>query len=90
MLNQNDSSYVAVQAVNEMGFIREHLIESIQIIRNELIRPSVIYKPKLSLDGNQYCFMLGENPMEGCVGYGSTVEEAARDFDKNWHEYKLL
>lgn len=53
MLNREDSSYVAVQIINEASFVREHLVEAIQNIRYEVTRPSILYKPKLSRDGNQ-------------------------------------
>lgn len=84
MLNREDSSYVAVQIINEASFVREHLVEAIQNIRYEVTRPSILYKPKLSRDGNQYCFLLGDNIIEGCAGFGDTPELAAQDFDKNW------
>ena len=36
--------------------------------------------PKFSKDGNQYCFLLGENIQEGAVGFGDTAWEAALNF----------
>lgn len=51
-------------------------------------RPSVLYRPAISLDGNQYCALYGEDLMAGCAGFGTTIEAAMRDFDKNWREQK--
>lgn len=31
-------------------------------------------------DGNQWCFLYGENIQEGIVGFGDTIYEAAYDF----------
>lgn len=51
-------------------------------------RPSVLFRPALSIDGNQYYALYGTNLMEGVAGFGDTAELAMRDFDKNWHECK--
>jgi hypothetical protein len=37
-------------------------------------------KPKLSKDGNQWCFLWGENLQEGIAGFGETPLQAAADF----------
>ncbi len=39
---------------------------------------------KLTKDGNQYCFLLGENLQEGIAGFGDTVLEALRNFTEIW------
>ena len=52
----------------------------------EAARPMALYKPKLSRDGDQWCFLFGENLQEGVAGFGSSPEEASRAFDKAWFE----
>ena len=52
----------------------------------EAIRPSMLYKPKLSLDGNQWCALFGENLQNGVCGFGNSPREAYYDFDKNWYK----
>ena len=47
-------------------------------------RPSVLYKPKISLDGNQWCALYGENLQEGVAGFGNSPADAMWDFDRNW------
>lgn len=47
-------------------------------------RPSVLYRPRLFVDGNKHCAMYGENLHEGCAGFGDTPAEAMADFDKRW------
>ena len=49
-------------------------------------RPSVLYKPKLSKDGNQWCALYGENLHDGIAGFGDTPAEAMIDFDKEWNK----
>jgi hypothetical protein len=46
--------------------------------------PSAIYRPSISIDGNKWCALYGENPQDGVAGFGDTPGEAMADFDKNW------
>lgn len=50
----------------------------------ERVRPSVLFRPVLSRDGNQWCALLGENLQEGVAGFGKTPDEAMRSFDRAW------
>lgn len=47
-------------------------------------RPSVLYRPRLSRDGNQWCALYGDDLMQGVAGFGPTPEAAMRDFDQAW------
>ena len=49
-------------------------------------RPSVLYRPRLFLDGNAYCALYGDNLQEGCAGFGATPAEAMADFDRAWYK----
>lgn len=51
-------------------------------------RPAVLMRPTVSLDGNMYCLLYGEDLMAGVAGFGETMEAASRDFDKNWYGQK--
>ena len=48
-------------------------------------RPSFILKPQLSIDGNQWCALYGDNLQNGVAGFGDSPDEAYQDFDKNWY-----
>ena len=54
----------------------------------EMGRPAVVFKPTLSLDGNQYCALLGDDLMSGVAGFGDTAAAAFDDFDKNFLNQK--
>jgi hypothetical protein len=41
-------------------------------------------RPALSLDGNKWIALYGENLQEGVVGIGDSPAEAMRDFDRAW------
>lgn len=49
-------------------------------------RPSVLWKPRLFRDGDQWCALLCENIQEGVVGFGSSPDAAMQAFDVSWRE----
>lgn len=49
-------------------------------------RPSSRYKPKLKIDGNQWCASYGGDMPEGVQGFGDSPELAYADFDIQWRE----
>jgi hypothetical protein len=53
-------------------------------IANAMSRPSVLYRPKLSLDGNQWCALLGSDLQVGLAAFGDTPEAAMNAFDVAW------
>jgi hypothetical protein len=46
--------------------------------------PSVLIRPRVFVDGDQFCALYGENLQEGICGFGNTPEEALEEFDKEW------
>lgn len=49
-------------------------------------RPSVLFKPKIYIDGNVYYALYGENLQDGVAGFGESPAKAMLDFDKNWNK----
>jgi hypothetical protein len=47
-------------------------------------QPSVLYRPKLFIDGNKWCALYGDNLQDGVAGFGDSPEKAMEDFNKNW------
>ena len=39
---------------------------------------------KFSVDGDQWCCLLGENLQDGVAGFGDSPAKAATDFDRAW------
>ncbi len=60
--------------------------QALQQVAAEYARPSVVWKPKLYHDGDQWCALLGENIQEGVVGFGESPETAMWAFDNAWRE----
>ena len=46
--------------------------------------PFTLYRPRLSLDGNQWCALYGDNLQEGVAGFGDSPELAAAAFNEEW------
>ncbi len=64
------------------------LQEQIGIVGCEMTRPSVLFRPTLTVDGDSYCALYGEDLVQGCAGFGFTAAEAMADFDKHWWSQK--
>lgn len=52
----------------------------------EFGRPSVMYRPELSQDGDAWIALYGRDLAVGVVGTGSTPAEAMAAFDRAWFE----
>ena len=51
-------------------------------------RPCILLKPKITLDGNKYCVLYGNNLMEGISGWGESPHKAMIDFDRVYYKDK--
>ena len=60
--------------------------QEFSIAAYEMARPSVLYRPVLSLDGDQWCALYGSNLQAGVAGFGKSPREAMDAFDKAWGE----
>lgn len=80
----------AVAEVARQAFDISHytvrLYQDFSIAAAEMQRPSVVYRPRLALDGNKWCALYGANLIDGVAGFGGSPDDAMRDFDKKWHE----
>lgn len=73
------------QAIRDMN-LAHYVEQAMQTIAYDAGRPSVLYRPQIALDGNQWCALYGANLHDGVAGFGKSPGEAMSDFDKNWHE----
>ncbi|NKF57516.1 hypothetical protein GO299_04707 [Ralstonia solanacearum] len=56
-----------------------------QMGAEQRMRPAVLYRPGLCIDGNQWCALYGEDLQSGVAGFGDSPAEAMADFDANWN-----
>lgn len=74
----------AAREAFDVSYLKMYAQEHMAIVREELIRPSVLFRPSVQKDGNQWIALYGENLQEGVAGCGDTPALAMEDFDKNW------
>ncbi len=64
----------------------ERAADAVYCAAAEYERPSVLFRPKLSIDGNQWCALYGENLQDGVAGFGDSPTKAMWDFDRAWQK----
>lgn len=62
------------------------VVERCQTAADLLHQPHVRLRPRLSIDGDQWCALYGEDLQDGVAGFGSSPEEAMKDFDRAYAE----
>lgn len=69
----------------DMSWARDQVRDEFMRTATEGQRPSVLFRPTLSQDGNAWLAIYGDLPT-GVVGTGSTPAEAMAAFDAAWHK----
>ncbi len=64
----------------------QQIAAMLQSVEYESTRPCVMMKPKISIDGNQWCVLYGDNLQDGVAGFGDSPAKAMQDFDTNWNQ----
>jgi hypothetical protein len=78
--------------ISEQSVLNNQFNASIEANITEQARraPHVLMRPVISIDGNMWCVLYGDNLQDGVAGFGDTPEAACADFDKNWREMKIM
>lgn len=83
-MNEEWSQHAASQIAHWAQMAAENLRICAAEVASEQMRPSVLMRPAISIDGDQWCALYGENLQDGVAGFGDTPAKAMTDFDKNW------
>lgn len=67
-------------------FAAERIANRIVDAASQWDLPSVIYRPRLFIDGDKWCALYGDNIQDGVAGFGSSPAAAVHDFNCNWHQ----
>jgi hypothetical protein len=81
-MNSQDSN----MAANAICHAAQQVNEAIQQVASCYGSPSEIYKPRLFVDGNEWCALLGEDIQSGICGFGKSPYLAMQAFNDAWHE----
>lgn len=87
-INNGDIGSAVESAIRDanMSHYVEHAMSAIHIAAAEYERPSVLFRPKLSIDGDQWCALYGENLQDGVAGFGDSPAKAMYDFDRQFQK----
>lgn len=80
MLDEQWQQHIASQVAHWCEMAKE----SIRSAASEYERPSAVFRPRLSVDGNQWCALYGDNLQDGVAGFGDSPADAMWDFDRAW------
>ena len=72
-------------AANSIAHAAAMTQENIRCAVSHYELPSVLYRPKMFIDGNQWCALYGDNLQDGVAGFGKSPDDAMHDFNKNWN-----
>ena len=85
-MNDRDSN-MAMNAIShsaEMAAAHWHAASADLV--QYMTEPCVLYRPELSIDGNQWCALYGANLQDGVAGFGDSPELAMQDFNRAWRQ----
>lgn len=87
MLDERWQQHIASTVAHWSEISAESIRSSAESIRSSAAqheRPSAIYRPSLSIDGDQWCALYGDNLQDGVAGFGLSPAAAMEDFDRNF------
>jgi len=79
----NEQELAIVQRYNHDKDLT-HQSEMNALIEAEEMNLIAILKPRIYIEGNQWCVLYGEDNISGVCGYGDTPRKAVFEFNKAW------
>lgn len=70
----------------DVSWQKSRLQEAIDAIENDMRRSFVLLRPKMFIDGNQWCALYGDDIQSGVAGFGDSPDAASWAFDKAWSQ----
>jgi hypothetical protein len=64
--------------------LKQRVAEEALNVEYQRGRTSFLLRPRLFVDGNQWCALYGENVQDGVAGFGDSPADAFLDFDRAW------
>lgn len=77
----HEHSSMAMNAICRAAFLSG---EAIQQAAYGYGTPSAIYRPRLFVDGDEWCALYGDDLQNGVAGFGASPREAMAAFDEAW------
>lgn len=85
-ISNGDIGEAVERAIRDMDIagMAQRAFYSIECAASIHESPSAIYRPTISMDGNKWCALYGDNLQDGVAGFGDSPAQAMADFDKHW------
>ncbi|HKT52899.1 MAG TPA: hypothetical protein VJP88_00490, partial [Caulobacteraceae bacterium] len=80
--NVGDAVDRAAREAFDFSHQKALITEAFVSAAHEMERPSVLYRPTIAANGDQWMVLLGENMQVGVVGFGETPAKAMAAFDQ--------
>ena len=74
----------SVLRAENIGHYATMAAESIRAAAGEYERPSVLFRPRIYVDGDKWCALYGDDLQSGVAGFGDSPAEAMANFDAHW------
>lgn len=83
-MNEEWSQHAAIEISHWAQIAAENIRQCAADAAHEQMRPSTLMRPAVSVDGNQWCALYGEDLQRGVAGFGDSPALAMLDFDREW------
>lgn len=83
-ITESDVERIVQSVTDSASFAFERIACRWMEAASEHDRPSVLLRPSLCIEGNQWCALYGEDLQAGVAGFGDSPALAFADFDRNW------
>lgn len=60
-----------------------------EAVWRDITTPFCRLRPKMYIDGDQWCALYGENLQDGVAGFGATPAEAEAAFNQTWTSHRV-
>ena len=82
-ISNGDIGGAVAEAIRDINIAHyfEQASQEWVIAASEQQRPSVLFKPKVYIDGDQWCALYSENLIDGVCGFGDSPAKALYEFD---------
>jgi hypothetical protein len=84
--NIGDVVAEACRSAFDISHMKAMLQQDFSIAAQEMARPCVLFKPTLTIDGDKWCALLGDDLVGGLAAFGKTPYEAMLNFDQAFYK----
>ena len=85
-MNEKEQYYYNKLSIEQVNIDLEHQSVMNRLIESEEMNLFVMLKPKVTIDGNMYCVLYGDNLHDGIAGFGETIHKAILNFNEQFHK----